>query len=233
MSASIWNTDIVNNLAYLKDAPTFDGAVAVTGVLTVNGSGTSTFSAASASGQILSLVNTTGTDFARGQILAGAGGTNADLYLTAWGRANNGIYLQGAAVWETSTSGGVSIAATHGSGAMRFYTGGTTARMTIASGGDFDFASSKITFQTNGVPTRINIFARANGTGSATGNAILIGRNSSGSGAPGLLQLEDKAGTSYWLWVDSLGKLRISSAGPPEEDGAPSDTSGTVVGTQS
>ncbi len=36
ISASIWNTDIVENLKYFKDAPVFDGAVKVTGALTPN-----------------------------------------------------------------------------------------------------------------------------------------------------------------------------------------------------
>lgn len=63
------------------------------------------------------------------------------------------------------------------------------------------------------------------------GSALKAGRNSSGSTAPGMLILEDKAGVSWYLWVSSTGKLYIGSA-KPEADGTPSDTSGTVVGTQ-
>jgi hypothetical protein len=39
VTASIWNTDIVNNLLYLKASPTFDGNVTVSGTLTVSTGG--------------------------------------------------------------------------------------------------------------------------------------------------------------------------------------------------
>lgn len=37
ITQSIWNTDLVDNLAYLKNAPTFDGLVTVSGGFVVNG----------------------------------------------------------------------------------------------------------------------------------------------------------------------------------------------------
>jgi hypothetical protein len=67
---------------------------------------------------------------------------------------------------------------------------------------------------------------------SNSGPYIAIGRNTGGSGAAACLALADNTGTLHWLWVDATGDLRISSD-PPQADGTPSDTSGTIVGTQS
>lgn len=72
------------------------------------------------------------------------------------------------------------------------------------------------------------------GTGTIVGPEVVIGRNASGSGTAGALVLTQLDGGSEYLWVDNSadpGVLRISTA-PPEEDGTPADTSGTVVGTQ-
>lgn len=74
----------------------------------------------------------------------------------------------------------------------------------------------------------------ARGTGNVTGNAMTVGYNTSGGGAAGILTLVGKGGASNVLWADASaapGMLRISTAAP-DEDGTPSDTSGTVVGTQ-
>ena len=72
---------------------------------------------------------------------------------------------------------------------------------------------------------------RAIGTGNVTGPRIGAGRNTSGSGAAGLLYLKEKDGTTQFFWPDDTGVLRISTSAP-DEDGTPSDTSGTVVGAQ-
>lgn len=78
----------------------------------------------------------------------------------------------------------------------------------------------------------IALSSAARGTGSQTGRRILISRNNSGNGAAGHLALITRDGNPYYLWVDTTGDLRISTA-PPEEDDNPADTSGTVVGSQS
>jgi hypothetical protein len=60
------------------------------------------------------------------------------------------------------------------------------------------------------------------------GPTISIGRNSNGSGpVSGALVFENVSGTSYYLWVDSTGKLRIGTSSP-----AVSDVGGSVVGSQ-
>ncbi len=69
------------------------------------------------------------------------------------------------------------------------------------------------------------------GTGNVTGNVLGVGRNASGNGAAGNHLYVDKNGGLNYTWVDAAGDLRISTA-PPQEDGTPSDTSGTVVGNQ-
>lgn len=68
------------------------------------------------------------------------------------------------------------------------------------------------------------------GTGAKTGSGLVVGRNTSGDGAAGYLRFEQKDGTTKFLWVDGSGALRIGSAAP-EEDGTPSDTSGSAIGT--
>jgi hypothetical protein len=66
------------------------------------------------------------------------------------------------------------------------------------------------------------------GTGSFTGCGVNVRRNSSGNGAAAYLNLEDKNGVSRYLWVDATGAPRLGTA-PPQEDGTPSDTSGTLL----
>jgi hypothetical protein len=78
---------------------------------------------------------------------------------------------------------------------------------------------------------RLYVPDAAHGTGSVNGSWVRVGRNSSGSGAAGVLILTDRGGTDYALWVEG-GKLRIGSP-PVESDVTFSHTGGTVVGTQS
>ena len=78
---------------------------------------------------------------------------------------------------------------------------------------------------------QMSIVSGAWGTGNVVGSGIEIGRNSSGSMAAGWLKMWGLS-NGYWMWVDAAGDFRISTGGAPEENGTPSDTSGTVVGTQ-
>jgi len=65
----------------------------------------------------------------------------------------------------------------------------------------------------------------------ATGNSIKLGRNLSNNTAPANIGLMDKAGTYYYIWVDTTGDLRVGTTAPVATDGT--DTGGTIVGTQS
>lgn len=106
--------------------------------------------------------------------------------------------------------------------------GGTDA-IQFNSGG----ADNLFTLQTQAAGNlTASIFPQAVGTGNVPGHAVIVGRNGSGNGAAGCIGLDSAAGTRYYLWVDATGDLRIGTA-QPHEDGTPSDTSGTVVGTQS
>jgi hypothetical protein len=73
------------------------------------------------------------------------------------------------------------------------------------------------------------VASRARGSGIA-GPYMLIGRNSSGTGAPGAMYLTDGADNLRSIWVDTTGVVRVGGATIPVEGG--SDTIGTVVGTQ-
>jgi hypothetical protein len=84
---------------------------------------------------------------------------------------------------------------------------------------------------TGGIGHRLTINPGAFGAGAQTGAALIISRNTSGGGAPGVLGLADKSGAQWWQWADTTGLLRTASA-VPEEDGTPADTSGTVIGDQ-
>lgn len=74
----------------------------------------------------------------------------------------------------------------------------------------------------------------AAGAGAVTGPQLVVGNNTSGGGAAGCLRIKGKGSADNYIWADASaapGMLRISTL-PPEEDGTPSDTSGTVVGLQ-
>jgi hypothetical protein len=66
--------------------------------------------------------------------------------------------------------------------------------------------------------------------GVGAGPSIILGRNSNGSTpSAGFVQLANRSGTNYYLWVDDTGDLRVHTSAPVHG----SDTAGTVVGTQS
>lgn len=67
------------------------------------------------------------------------------------------------------------------------------------------------------------------GTGAKTGSSIIAGRNSSGNGAAGYYIFGKKDGNFRYCWMDVSNNLRCGAA-PPEEDGTPSDTSGSTIG---
>lgn len=77
----------------------------------------------------------------------------------------------------------------------------------------------------------ITIHGTGVGTGNVIGPALTIQQNSSGNGSAGHIGMYRRGGTPDYIWPDNSGLLRISTA-PPQEDGTPSDTSGTVVGDQ-
>jgi hypothetical protein len=79
----------------------------------------------------------------------------------------------------------------------------------------------------------MTVVDKALGTGAVAGQRMVVGRNTSGSGAAGALVLTRADGTPYYVWVDATGDLRIHTAAPTEDGTTVSDTAGTVIGTQS
>ena len=112
-------------------------AVSQAGLLTVSGFGTNSFSAAGTGEQTLKLQNTTAgvgnyvrfnlsTDIASVGVLDGYSST----YTTANQSVQSGVLL------GATAAGGLSIAATHASGAIRFYSGGSTLRGQFSAAGN-------------------------------------------------------------------------------------------------
>lgn len=66
--------------------------------------------------------------------------------------------------------------------------------------------------------------------GGAAGATVTIEAHGTSGTAPGVLALVNKNLTPYYLWVDSTGDLRIGATYPNVVN---TDTTGTVVGTQS
>lgn len=76
----------------------------------------------------------------------------------------------------------------------------------------------------------LEVPAEARGTGGVAGKILTLGRNTSGSGAPGQLVLEARNGAgSGFIWVDTTGVVRVGTSAATEVGG---DTGGTVIGTQ-
>jgi hypothetical protein len=108
----------------------------------------------------------------------------------------------------------------------------TTGHYYAAGGGTAD-----ITFVTLGVPVfqiqggalgpAASLLPQANGANG--GCYLVIGHNTSGTPAPGTLILNTKAGVAYYEWVDTGGLARVGTTLP---NNANSDTTGTIIGTQ-
>jgi hypothetical protein len=106
--------------------------------------------------------------------------------------------------------------------------------MTFPGGSVGIGTTSQVSFLSDSTTSAGTLTGGTFGTGNRTGSSFLIGANSSGNGAAGILNLHGLAAASNFIWADASGTpgvLRISTAAP-EEDGTPSDTSGTVVGSQ-
>jgi hypothetical protein len=103
--------------------------VNMTGLLTVSGFGTHSFSAGGTGEQVLSVQNTTSGTGNYGYLKVG-GGTNNSGGVIGWSQGFT------TSTWQVADSlaiyapaaGGLSIAATNASGAIRFYSGGTSLR---------------------------------------------------------------------------------------------------------
>lgn len=78
----------------------------------------------------------------------------------------------------------------------------------------------------------VTVVDKALGTGAVAGQPVVIGRNSSGSGAAAYQVWTERDGTLRYVWFEA-GKMRVHTAPPTEDNTTVSHTAGTVVGTQS
>ena len=109
--------------------------VNMTGLLSVSGLGTHNFSAGGTNGNTLNVVNTTSGTANYAELAVIAGTTNFYVDSFSQGYSTSATAIASSARLLTDGSGGLSIAATHASGTIRFYSGGTTERMSIGTTG--------------------------------------------------------------------------------------------------
>lgn len=115
------------------------------GVVTVNGFGAHTFSGGGTGGNYIRLRNTTAGTGNDARIYIDADGSIGDglsLNHTSSTYTAAGIFAQAGSAVFGQSSGGLSVAATHASGEIRFYTGGTTLRGTMAAAGTLSWSDS-------------------------------------------------------------------------------------------
>jgi hypothetical protein len=201
------------------------GQITAAGLLSWTTFGSHTFSAGGVGTNQVVVVNpTAGTGNAGGlyassdTVLAGVQ-ANSSTYTTS------GFNVQAGTTIFGTGSGGVSLAATHASGAVRFYTGSGTLRATIDTSGNLVMATGAVAVQGSGAP--IPFQADAADFGAGANHSIFIGRNANATPVAASVALHNNAGTSQYLWVDATGVVRVSGTGP-----AAGDTTGTIVGTQ-
>ena len=113
------------------------GNTTLSGLLTVSGFGTHSFSAGGTGGNTLQVINTTsGTgNFSIINLGNDAGNDQAAIRLNSTTFTTSGINVAAALKIQNAGAGGMDIVASNGSGAIRFYSGGTTERGRFTLGG--------------------------------------------------------------------------------------------------
>ena len=134
MTCGTATTGLINSQT-ISSAANFTGTLGVAGLLTVSGAGTNTFSAGSNAMQSLNLTNTTSGTAARSYFGVNAGTTSFYVQAFSQGYTTSGNNIASSTLLESTGTAGLSIAANNASGAIRFYAGGTTERMTIQTNG--------------------------------------------------------------------------------------------------
>jgi hypothetical protein len=178
-------------------------------------------------------------------LVIGGGGTTPQAGMVAWGDGT-GYNL------DFGTRSGGNFSARYrmtDSGQMQFSDGsvGTPSISFIndANSGWYRTGSGDISYAADGVRVLrlsgvagasagfLGLLSTANGTGSASGNSVLVGRNTSGNGAVGTIGLVLRNGLSErYLYPDASGDLRIHTAPPTEDNTTVAESAGTIVGTQ-
>ena len=117
------------------------------------GSGVTTFTGSGNGGHGVSVVNTTSNTLAYALLKATAGTTVAELNAFSQGYTTSTWDVQAGAALSGTGAGGLSVVASHASGAIRFYAGGTAIRWGINAAGDFTLGPSAKIADSSGTPT--------------------------------------------------------------------------------
>src|SRR6185503_809035 len=134
----------------------FSGTLTVGGLVFVSAYGSHSFQAAGAAANQVNVINTTSGTTARAAFTLSAGTTNGFLTVYSQGYTQIGLADSQAAVsLEASGAGGISIATSHASGVIRFYTtayrGQVTASGTLDWVGAINFGNGAATLEATGV----------------------------------------------------------------------------------
>ncbi len=120
----------------ISSAANLTGTLAVGGLLTVSGFGTHSFSAGGTGANTLQVINSTSGAGNFGRVTIGAGTSFLYAYALSQGFTSSGFEQASGGVIYTSGAGGLSILANDASGAIRFYSGGSTERMRLSAAGN-------------------------------------------------------------------------------------------------
>ena len=143
--------------------------VNMTGLLAVSGFGTHDFNSSGTGTNEIFVRNSTDGAANAANIQAIAGTTSALMKALPQSYTTSTYEVQAAGVLRATGVGGWSIAATNASGAIRFYSGGSTLRGTFTSDGQLVIG----TMAANGAASAINISNVGSGPGTPTGGGIL------------------------------------------------------------
>ncbi len=220
-----WTVTRIHSAIYDRIDAVLAANIMFGGLVNAEGFGSHSFSAGGTGENAIAVRNTSsgGGDHAGFRVGNDSTASLAALFGFSSTYTSAGAYVASGVTLESTGSGGLQLHASHASGPLRLYTGGTL-RLTIDSTGVSTF--------TNGI-NATNVTLQSADLNNNAGRIAQIGRNSNGSTpAAGALSLVSAGGTSYYLWIDATGDLRIHTS-PPNDADTISDTAGTVVGTQS
>lgn len=260
---TIINNSALQNNVYARIDAMFAGSGSYTtftvgGLFAAEGFGTHVFSAGGTGGQALNVRNTTAgtTNYATVQIGNDAAASAGQILHTSSTYTSGSYDQQDCLALVGSRAGGMSIAASHSSGVIRFYTGGvtkhaelsTTGAFTVGDGtvslpafsftGDTDTgfyraSSGAVRYASNGVyitqfdSNGFILNPRDTGVGAMGPNITIYNNTNATTAVGGSITMVTKSSNAYYLWVDASGVLRIGSLANLQ-----ADTGGTVVGTQ-
>lgn len=154
--SGVWNAGAVTSSGTVAGV-----AGQFSGLLTVSGFGTHTFSASSNGSNLINLSNTNAGAAAVAGIVMDNDARANNLTLRSYGSgwASSGIDVPDSVLLRGNGAGGLSLIAQHASGAIRFYSGGTTLRAQINTNGTqtwTSYGAGAATFDASGNITSVS-----------------------------------------------------------------------------